>query len=97
MNFTSPYKMSRDYALLFDLIAVGHEVPCFVDYTFRDNQQEVYREICRVRRRGKFDISFGARGIDYGDITSWHKENGERETDAFFDLCERLNVEFIEL
>ena len=89
--------MSRNYTQLFDLIAIGHEVPCFVDYSFRDNDKVKYRDICRVRRIGSFDISFGARGIGYGEISSWSKENGGRELDAFYDLCEMLNVEFIEL
>lgn len=97
MKFTSPYKMSRNYTQLFELICNGHEIPCFVDYSFRDNDVRSYRDICRVRRRTEFDISFGARGIGYGDISSWHKGNGERELDAFFGLCKRLNVEFIEL
>jgi hypothetical protein len=97
MKFTSPYKMSRNYTELFDLIANGHEIPCFVDYSFRDNDKVKCRDICRVRRRADFDISFGARGIGYGEISSWSKENGERELDAFYDLCEMLNVEFIEL
>jgi hypothetical protein len=97
MKFTSPYKLSRNYSKLFELISIGHEIPCFVDYSYKDNDERVYRDICRVRRRAKFDISFGARGISYGDISSWHKENGEREIDAFFNLCETLSVEFIEL
>ena len=96
MIFTSPYKMSRNYSELFELICNGHEIPCFVDYSYLDNDERVYRDICRVRRRGEFDISFGARGIGYGDISSWHKGNGERELDAFVRLCEMLNVEFIE-
>ena len=96
MKFTSPYRMSRNYTQLFELICVGHEIPCFIDYSFRDDDKVKHRDICRVRRRGSFDISFGARGIGYGDISSWHKENGERELDAFDDLCQMLNVEFIE-
>lgn len=89
--------MSRNYTELFELISIGHEVPCFIDYSFSNNDKVKYRDICRVRRRGSFDISFGARGIGYGEISSWNKENGERELDAFYDLCEMLNVEFIEL
>jgi hypothetical protein len=97
MSFTTPYKMSRNYTELFYLISTGHEIPCFVDYSYKDNDERVFRDICRVRRRGSFDISFGARGISYGGISSWHKENGERELDVFDDLCQMLNVEFIEL
>jgi hypothetical protein len=97
MKFTNPYKMSRNYSELFELISNGHEIPCFVDYSFRNDDLVKSRDICRVRRRGVFDISFGARGISYGDISSWHKGNGEREVDAFHNLCKMLNVEFIEL
>jgi hypothetical protein len=97
MSFTSPYKMSRNYSELFELICNGHEIPCFVDYSYRDNDERVYRDICSVRRRAEFDISFGARGIGYGDVSSWHKENGGREIDVFVNLCKTLNVEFIEL
>jgi hypothetical protein len=97
MNFTRPYRMSRNYTELFELISVGHEVPCFVDYSFRDDDTRTYRDICCIRKRGSFDISFGARGIEYGSISSWHKENGEREIDVFSDLCKMLNVEFIEV
>lgn len=97
MNFTSPYRFSKNYTELFELISVGHEVPCFVDYSFRDDDTRKYRDICRVRRFKEFEISFGARGIGYGDVSSWHKENGEREIDAFTDLCKMLNVEFIEV
>ncbi len=97
MNFTSPYKISRNYTELFELICNGHEIPCFVDYSYLDNDKRIYRDICRVRRRAEFDISFGARGIGYGDISSWHKGKGKIEIDVFIDLCERLNVEFIEI
>lgn len=95
MSFTTPYKMSRNYTELFDLICDGHEIPCFVDYSSRVDDNIKYRDICRVRRRGEYDISFGARGIGYCDISSWHKENGVREIDAFAELCKMLNIEFI--
>ena len=97
MIFTSPYKMSRNYTQLFELICNGHEIPCFVNYSYFDNEKRVYRDICRVRRRAEFDISFGARGIGYGDVSSWHKGKGERELDNFIELCKMLNVEFIEI
>jgi hypothetical protein len=97
MKFTSPYKMSINYTELFDLICEGHEIPCFVDYSFRDDDVRKYRDICRVRRFAEFEISFGARGIGYGDVSSWHKEQGVREIDYFVELCKSLNVEFIEI
>lgn len=97
MKFTSPYKMSRNYTELFDLICEGHEIPCFIDYSFNDEDLVKYRDICRVRRRSSFNISFGARGIGYGDVSSWHKEEGMREIDVFCELCKMLNVEFIEI
>ena len=97
MKFTNPYKISRNYTELFELISNGHEIPCFVDYPFRADDLVKSRDICRVRRRESFDIYFGARGIEYGSISSWHKQNGEREIDVFVDLCKMLNVEFIEL
>jgi hypothetical protein len=89
--------MSRNYTQLFDLICDGHEIPCFVDYSFRDDDLRKYRDISKVRRICEFQISFGVRGIGYGDVSSWHKENGEREIDAFTNLCKMLNVEFIEI
>jgi hypothetical protein len=97
MKFTIPYKISKNYNELFELICQGHQIPCFVDYSYRDDDETVFRDICRVTRRADFYISFGARGISYGDISSWHKENGEREIDAFVGLCKILNVEFIEI
>ena len=100
MEFTNPYKVSRNYVELFELISDGHEMPCYVDYSFpprRHQEEKIYRDICRARRRCSFDISFGARGICYGDISSWHKENGFREVDVFVDLYKSLNVEFIEV
>ena len=97
MNFTSPYKISRNYTELFELICNGHEIPCFVDYSYLDNDKRIYRDICRARRRFEFDISFEARGIGYGDVSWWQKGEGKREIDIFVDLCERLNVEFIEI
>lgn len=97
MKFKNPYSLSRNYTELHALLVEGYEIPCFVDYSYRDQDERVYRDICRVRRRAEFDISFGARGIGYGDISSWHKENGKREIDCFADLCKDLNVEFIEV
>jgi hypothetical protein len=97
MEFTTPYKMSRNYTQLFDLICDGHEIPCIVDYSFRDDDVRKYRDICRVRRFKEFEISFGTRGIGYGDVSSWHKEQGVREIDYFAELCESLNVEYIEI
>lgn len=99
MVFTRPYRMSRNYTELFELICYGHEVPCFVDYSFKDDNPNAnkYRDICRVRRRGTFEILFDSRGIEYGSISSWHKENGSREIDVFSELCKSLNVEFIEI
>jgi hypothetical protein len=97
MEFTTPYRMSRNYTELFELICIGHEIPCIVDYFFRDDDVRKYRDICRVRRFAEFQISFGSRGVEYGSISSWHKENGEREIDYFVELCKSLNVEFIEI
>lgn len=97
MDFTTPYKISRNYTQLFDLICDGHEIPCFVDYSFRDDDLRKYRDICRVRRFREFEISFGSRGIGYGDVSSWHKEKGVREIDYFTELCESLNIEYIEI
>lgn len=89
--------MSRNYTQLFDLICEGHEIPCIVDYSFRDDDVRKYRDICRVRRFKEFEISFGARGIGYGDVSSWHKEEGKIEIDYFTELCESLNIEYIEI
>lgn len=97
MDFTNPYKMSRNYTQLFDLICDGNEIPCIVDYSFRDDDTRTYRDICKVRRFKEFQISFSARGISYGDVSSWHQEEGFIEIDYFFELCKSLNVEFIEI
>jgi hypothetical protein len=97
MEFTTPYKISKNYTQLFELICIGHEIPCIVDYSYRDNDKKIYRDLCRVRRPKDFFIMFGSRGIEYGSISSWHKENGEREIDYFVELCKSLNVEFIEI
>jgi hypothetical protein len=97
MEFTTPYKISKNYTQLFELICIGHEIPCIVDYSYPNNGTETYRSICRVRRFKEFDISFGSRGIEYGCVSYWHKENGEREIDYFVELCKSLNVEFIEI
>ena len=97
MDFTNPYSLSKNYIKLFELLKNGHEIPCFVDYPHTRDDEKFYRDICRARRFSSFDISFGARGICYGEVSSWHGEKGENEIDVFNNLCKILNVEFIEL
>lgn len=92
----SAYTFSKDYQKLYELLCNGIEVACYVDYQFRTSVDKYppSRDICKAKKRGEYDIYFGVRGIEYGSVSEFHKEE-----DSEFELlkleCERMNVWFI--
>lgn len=91
------YNLSKDYELLFDKICEGIEIACFVDYSFRSLEEKhpPCRDICLVRRRKEYDIDFLARGISYGSVCDFDKDE-HSEKNLFLSECKRMNVEWID-
>ncbi len=82
------YSLSKDYNKLFLLLITGKQVACFVDCG------AYIRDICLCKRDSEWDICFVARGIQYGSVREWHKDQGT-EFECFEMVCKNLNVEFI--
>jgi len=88
------YTLSKDYEKLYELICQGHIAACFVDYSYRDDSKP-FRDIAKIRRFEEYDIQVGARGIEYGSIRTFHKEEGT-EKQLFIQQCQRMNLEWID-
>lgn len=87
-----PYNLSKDYTKALDLLTQKKDLICYVDYDFSDNI--VSRDICRVRRFQDYDIQFSVRGIEYGGIRGYNREDGT-ELELFQKECHRMNASFI--
>lgn len=93
-----PYPTSRDYDKLIRLMQAGHELVCFVDYSFPSDERTTppVRDIARTRYEapieGQYDghayLSVSSRGIGYA--------GGLRLSEAEFKKdCQAVNLEFI--
>jgi hypothetical protein len=91
-----PYKLSKDYNLLFDKLVVGEELVGFVDYQFTSlkGKYDPSRDVCKIIRKGQFDINLGARGISYGSISELFSDT-HSELELFVLECKRLNLLWI--
>lgn len=83
---------SKDYKKLFQFIVDGNTAVAYVDYDYRDG--EVARDICKVERRGEFFINIGVRGMAYGNVFEFQREEGTEE-ELFIKECEGLNLEWV--
>lgn len=85
-----PYKTSRDYKRLKELLDEGKEIVCFVDYHWSDG--EVSRDICRARKTpSDFEpYQFSVRGYCYGGY------DPKLDRFSFEKLMEAMNLEYIE-
>lgn len=92
----SAYNFSKDYSKLYKLLCSGIEVAGYVDYQFRTSvgKYPPSRDLCKIKRRGEYDIYFGVRGIEYGSVSEFHKKE-DSELELLKLECERMNVEFI--
>lgn len=95
----TPYKLSRDYAKLFELLAKGNTAVGFVDFRFNSDAR-TWRDVVGIERSHPWSIAFYCRGRVYGDIDpslqETYESRGKAEGDAFAFLCEALNLEWIE-
>lgn len=89
------YKLSKEYARLYDLICKGETIVCFVNYDW-DRKGDIVRDVCLCKRHKDFDIQFSSRGMGYGGVDTWHKAGPLNETELFVKVCKCLNVEFID-
>lgn len=85
------YNLSKDYALLWDLVAnQGLQVACFIDY---GRGGDIFRDLCLCKRSKISNIiEFTSRGICYGSSDDFF-DGSERL--SFISVCEMSNVEFI--
>ena len=94
-QFKTPYKLSKNYEKLFQLICDDNEMVAFVDYEFKTDKTIVCKDVCTVRRHEPFRINMGVRGITYASVDSW--DNEYKEKDLFIAICKSVNLEWIEL
>lgn len=89
------YTLSKDYNLLFSFVEAGHQPLAFVDYKW-DKESNPLRDVCRIRRHEPFHIDFGVRGMSYGSVDKWDKEDGGKsERSLFITECIRMNLEWV--
>lgn len=90
MKIKFPYKTSRDYRRLMNLLDAGNEIVCVVDY--QSGSGITTRDICRGRKMGEGEYatySFSVRGIGYAE--TW-----KGMVDDFIFICRSVNLEFID-
>lgn len=89
MDKKIPYKTSRDYKRLKELLDKGYQIVCFVDYKWSD--QSVVRDICIAKYINTTEeYPFTVRGLCYMDWSHNRKY-------TFDEICEAVNVEFIDI
>lgn len=86
-------KESKDYETLYQLILDGNIVPAFVDYNFR-GEGPVVRDVCKIQRRGDYEISIGVRGMCYVEIYPFNQPQGD-EKELFIKDCQNLNLGWV--
>jgi hypothetical protein len=89
------YRLSQDYAKLFDFISAGHVATAFVNVFFAKGEERIYRDVCKVQRFKPFDILIGTRGIAYGEGYSF-SDNDKSEFEIFAMRCQGLSLGWIE-
>ena len=99
----TPYKLSKDYTALFELLCKGYELAGYVDYDSMKDGKHILRDIVKIKRHSAWDIMFSVRGCQYGGVSKWHGEEMQfakvkvsSELEAFKLAAEICNLEFIE-
>jgi hypothetical protein len=87
------YNTSRGYHGLYQLVLAGVQIMAYADYSYHPGDKPL-RDAVVIRRLGKYDIKIVARGIEYGSVSPWHKDQGTEEA-LFIKQCKRLNLEWI--
>jgi len=88
------YELSNDYDELFCLISLGEIIAAFVDFRFDETMPNAMRDLCKVYRHGSYQIRIGVRGLQYGGLEEFNKEDGD-EKKLFIGQCKVLNLEWI--
>ena len=90
------YNLSKDYKLLFKLLCLDNDIVAYVDYLFESLKDKYIpsRDICVIKRKKAFDISFGVRGKEYSTITDFFSDS-HSEYEIFVAYCENMNLEWI--
>lgn len=89
-KLVNPYRTSRDYRCLYELLAERNEIVCFVDYRFSPDDHDPCRDVCTARCFADDDyIRIGARGIQYNSLSHLSQRA------EFIADCERMRLEFI--
>ena len=98
------YKLSTDYSKAYKDLYVGGFLICFVDFRFRGepSTESPSRDICMCKLK-QYEISFTARGIEYGSIDLRHnvfglknKNKSDEEIQKDFEKeCERMKASFL--
>lgn len=87
------YNFSRDYVQLYELICDGFVAIGIVNYKWHGTDTPLSRDVCKIRKN-EFDISFGARGIQYGGVSE-SEARRSNEKDEFIKECERMELDWI--
>ena len=87
--------ISKDYDVLYKLLCQGMGIVAFVNYGTDENGSVLCRGMCKIERRGDWDIDFGVRGMGYDRLYSKRKEVAIDEITALKMECVRMNVEYI--
>lgn len=80
----TPYNLSTNYDILFNLICEGKVIAAFCG-----------SDICKVIRYGEYDIKITARGTLYNGVCKYHREDGQ-ERDVFKQKCETIDLKWIQ-
>lgn len=82
------YTVSTNYERLWELASAGERIVCFVDMSWPDSSQTIYRDIAKTRRN-EYYVEIGCRGTCYLEARPEEKE-------LFIKRCRQNHVEFID-
>ena len=85
----TPYHLSKDYDLLYDLVKGGFEIPCWF-YPYPDKKGYIKKDVGKIQP----DLSIGFRHDIKGCFFAYTTSTGEK--DVFINKCRCFDVEFIQ-
>lgn len=85
--------MSRDYGHLYHALCQRQHVLALVDYVAHTG--DAMRDPCLIKRQGPFEIVIMARGVCYGEVSPFQRNEGDEQA-LLAALCQSRNVEWVD-
>jgi hypothetical protein len=89
-QYDSMYKLSKDYEQLYSLILDKQKPICFID-----DADKRGKHICWIERT-KYGIEWTRNGGDFGCVSEKYINECGSEKQAFINLCQEFDCEWVQ-